>query len=437
MSTTAPFSVVHLLLLALAPPPIGAQGDTAWSCRDNRPCETAFISLNPVFLDCPNAPNPQRISWHYLNLTEKYSKSVAFIDAKGPVKDLEQKPALRRLASMAKLIAEDLKLKEPLVSDLGVFLCQEGDKVLAYYEIDFQDVLKLHVSYADLRQETLDNATVDLGDGKRVEIFTQWSEWQACDRCGSLGERKRVGFCYARVLTSSTKVKSPLPCGLMKLKLEETGKLMKRGPELRIESCMEECVKEQDLGKNKETPILLLDTYLTRLHEPVELKCPRASIYNPVCWQKDDNLTTRLDLLKANGRHSLDNQTGGAVYGISHAFPSDAGLYRCYANRSMTGVFTVELHTIKPIDPPEVREGYLMIKYLVVGLAVFLLVVTLMKLSKDSSVKKPYRRVRPRLAEAVHSEVSLGKDVTFQQLPPASTTEEPLVSDTKTELKTM
>ncbi|XP_041091019.1 protein FAM187B-like [Polyodon spathula] len=279
MSTTAPFSLVHLLLLALALPCIRTQGDTAWSCRDNRPCETAFISLNPVFLDCPNAPNHQRISWHYLNLTEKYSKSMAFIDAKGPVKDLEQKPALRRLASMAKLIEDDLKLKEPLVSDLGAFLCQEGDKVLAYYEIDFQDVLKLHVCYADLGQETLGNATVDLGGGKHVEIYTRWSEWQACDRCGSLGERKRVGFCYARMLAGSTEVKPPLPCGLMKLKLEEMGKLMKRGPELRIESCMVECMKEQDLRKNKETPILLLDTYLTRLHEPVELKCPRASIY--------------------------------------------------------------------------------------------------------------------------------------------------------------
>ncbi|MBN3275446.1 F187B protein, partial [Polyodon spathula] len=352
---------------------------------------------------------------------------MAFIDAKGPVKDLEQKPALRRLASMAKLIEDDLKLKEPLVSDLGAFLCQEGDKVLAYYEIDFQDVLKLHVCYADLGQETLGNATVDLGGGKHVEIYTRWSEWQACDRCGSLGERKRVGFCYARMLAGSTEVKPPLPCGLMKLKLEEMGKLMKRGPELRIESCMVECMKEQDLRKNKETPILLLDTYLTRLHEPVELKCPRASIYNPVCWQKDDNHTTRLGLLKANGRHSLDNQTGGAVYWISHAFPDDAGLYRCYANQSMTGVFTVEFHALKPIDPREVRRGYRVIKYLLVALAVFLLVFTVKKFSKDSSIKKPYRRVRPRLAEAVLSEVNLGKDVPFQQLPPASTTEEPLV----------
>uniref|UniRef100_A0A8C4T9Y4 Ig-like domain-containing protein n=1 Tax=Erpetoichthys calabaricus TaxID=27687 RepID=A0A8C4T9Y4_ERPCA len=312
-----------LLLTSLS---ISGQGDSAWSCQEGWPCQLALASHNPVFLDCPSAQHSS-ISWHFLNLSVENSSFVPFINSSG-------------------LIEGDLKLKDPQTSDSGIFLCQDGDRLLAYFETDFQDALQLHVSHAVLDQNTRPLEMVALDDGRELEMYTHWSGWQACDRCDAEGERRRLGFCYARLLRGSDVPgePEPLPCGLMRVKLgAHSVPALSRGPELRIETCMETCRGVPAAGIDKEIPILLKDTFLAQLREPVELRCPRASVYNPVYWKRDDTILTLLQLLTLNGTHSLDRVTGGAIYRISHAFPSDAGTYRCYANRTETGIFLVKL----------------------------------------------------------------------------------------------
>ncbi|KAG2457946.1 F187B protein, partial [Polypterus senegalus] len=330
-------------ILLLTSPSLSGQGDSAWSCQEGRPCQLALASHNPVFLDCPSALHSPNISWHFLNLSVENSSFVPFINSSGPIKTL-QHPGLSQLAGKAELIEGDLKLKDPQTYDTGIFLCKDGDRLLAYFETDFQDALQLHVSHAALDQNTRPLEMVALDDGRELEMYTHWSGWQACDRCDAEGERRRLGFCYARLLSGSDVPGEPLPCGLMRVKLgAHSVPALSLGPELRTETCMETCRGVPATGIDKEIPILLKDTFLAQLREPVELRCPKASVYNPVYWKRGDTTLTLLQLLTLNGTHSLDRVTGGAIYRISHAFPSDAGTYRCYANRTETGIFLVKL----------------------------------------------------------------------------------------------
>ncbi|KAG6922334.1 family with sequence similarity 187 member B [Chelydra serpentina] len=301
-------------------------------CLPGRPCTLALISDNPVTLRCPGAPHQGPVSWQYVDPSQ-----------------------LWQLRLKTRLLQGDLRILDPGVGDSGVYTCRRGDAVLAYYEI----------SHASLGEAALANTTVDLAGGARGLLFTAWARWQPCDRCGGPGERKRVGFCYARL---ASRPEGALPCGVAGRGLPQ------RGPELRVESCEVPCdgayaPSRDELGR---APLLVITRYRALPHARARLRCPTASIYSPVYWQEGPTALTWLDLHQRNGSIGLDKATGGGTLLLSSWNGTKAGYYQCYVGGRLVGRFLVT--PPRALAPaPELTRAYSAIESLVVGLSIFLI----------------------------------------------------------------
>ncbi|XP_042295960.1 protein FAM187B isoform X2 [Sceloporus undulatus] len=352
-------------------------------CLPGNPCTLAFISDNPVILRCPYEYFGAHISWQYHDPKWADKQPVTFLHAGRASLPLLGHAKLRKLRLKSRLVVGNLYIPSPSVEDSGLYTCRAGDATLAYYLVDFQDAGHIHVSHASLGEATLVNATVQLGKGIQAKLFTSWSPWQACDRCGHSGERKRVGFCYVQ-LTCKGEQKDPLPCGMV---MRYCPHLPQRGPELRVETCHVPCDTSYSLATDESNvaPLLVLTTYHPQLDTTAYLRCPTSSIYSPVYWQEGPTSLTRLELLQKNSSQSLDKATGGGILRLSFQNDSHNATYQCYVNGNLVGKFLVASPSSVPL-PKEVAPTYSIIEALIVGLATFL--VTLMFLSIIQSCRK-------------------------------------------------
>ncbi|XP_020667564.3 protein FAM187B [Pogona vitticeps] len=335
------------------------------SCLPGYPCTLAFISDNPVILRCPYTHPRAQVSWQYLDPRWTNEQPITFLRSESSSWPSLSHAKLMRFWFRSRLIAGHLYIPSPSIKDSGVYTCQVGDATIAYYNVDFQDAGHLHVSHASLGGTVSDNVTVELENGTRAELFTSWSPWQACDRCSRLGERKRVGFCYAQVTKSDQEVEKPLPCGIARRKYPM---LPQRGPELRMETCQVPC----DTPEKPNTASLLV---FTTLHpQPMSvahLRCPSSSIYSPVYWQEGLTKLTHFELLQKNSSQSLDKATGGGILHLTFQNGSQSTVYWCYVNGHLVGRFFVTSPAAVPA-PKELARSYSSIEALVVGLSIFL-----------------------------------------------------------------
>ncbi|XP_078391520.1 protein FAM187B-like [Cetorhinus maximus] len=330
------------LLLIQRPPPILSREDV--SCYPPRPCQIPLLSLNPATLPCGSGrlpPGP--VSWFYLNSSEPEAGLVRLVgqgQGQGPAADGSPQPRFR-------LQNNNLLIQSPTLSDAGVYLCRRGNKTLAYYQADIQDVLQMHVSGGRSGGSELPRLSLDVG-GKRLQAFTVWSPWQQCDRCGGPGHRRRLGYCYAR--PGGGGEGQPVPCGLL-LGPRAGGR---RGPELSLGSCQVPCVtgspEAADLRRLQlpgeglvlvnETRALLFETYLVNVQGNATFRCPGAFIYQPVSWQRvSPPARGRGSRRPPAGTHWLDQSTGGSTYTITGAQTSDQGLYRCFVSKKLAASF--------------------------------------------------------------------------------------------------
>nr|XP_025039563.1 protein FAM187B [Pelodiscus sinensis] len=279
-------------------------------CLLGRPCTLALISDNPVTLRCPGTPQQGPISWQYVDPSRRGERPATFIRTGHPLALIPTRAKLWRLRLKTRLLEGDLQIVDPGVEDSGIYTCRQGDATLAYYEVDFQDAKRLHISHASLGEAALANTTVKLAGGARGQLLPAWAPWQPCDRCGGPGERKRVGFCYAWLVS---RPEGPLPCGLAGRGLPQ------RGPELRVESCEVPCDRAYVSGQDEPSrpPLLVITRYRALPRAGARLRCPMASIYSPVYWQEGPTALTWQDLRQRNRSISLDQVTGGGTLLLS------------------------------------------------------------------------------------------------------------------------
>ncbi|XP_051901333.1 protein FAM187B-like [Pristis pectinata] len=345
-SSWAPLELATILLLApLLSCVYPASPGTPVACYPNRPCQIPLLSRNPATLICPNAPSqPGRVTWTYINSSEPGSKAVLLV-GRGAVP--LSGGSLGDLQSRCGLSPPHLSIRPATVRDSGVYICQVGHNTLAYYEADVQAVDKAHLSGKSIGVSPLPSAFQEVG-GQHWELFTLWNAWEGCNRCGVPGERRRLGFCYARPVSG---YQPPAPCGLSAARGQQHPA---RGPEIALESCRVPCPTDSPYGKHprlleypgrKFVPLdnpgtLLIETYLVNVNGNVSLKCPGASVYTPVSWQRNSTYVTRGELSARRGSaHSLDDLTGGSVYRIAGVQKSDQGVYRCYVAQGLAGSF--------------------------------------------------------------------------------------------------
>ncbi|XP_078276638.1 protein FAM187B-like [Rhinoraja longicauda] len=385
--------VLSLGMLALLGglPRFMKQESSMADCSGSAPCSLAFLSNNPLSLKCPAASEAAEgtVYWQYQDLSQPQAEPRTFA---GPRGLRVYRGPLGKLGSRAILRGGSFILSRARTSDTGLYLCKSGCTTLAAYQVDVQDSSLLHVSHRGLGQSTLSNQTLKLslgsGPGTRrmVRLYTRWGPWQDCDRCGAMGEQKRLGFCFATLSGEMDEDGDEdaelldeggdtLPCGLMERHLDQS--LPRRGAELRYQMCRRGCGGEEGRARKtiameipgigdwwwwgRETALdwleprsLLLETVLLDIHDNARLLCPGASVYTPVSWQRDNTLLTRLELQRGggcNGTHRMDDSTGGGVYHIDGVQPSDRGIYRCWVRGRRVASFHLELP-----DPPPVHH---------------------------------------------------------------------------------
>ncbi|XP_075134196.1 protein FAM187B [Leptodactylus fuscus] len=354
------------------------------SCPAYRPCTMALASENSVTLKCEHAA----VYWQYLDISQPHARPLTFIQSNGLIpqdEDLNNQENLTVLGLMSRsqMVSGNLKLLYPKVQDTGIYTCRSEGRHLAYYKIDFQDAKNIYVSHASLGDRVRPNTTIDLGGGATAKVFTLWSDWQSCDRCGVLGERKKVGFCYMKITRNSTDIEEPQPCGLMQSNNGEINFF--HTPELRIEMCKEPCT---EVTSTEELTLEIVN-YHTFLHADALLTCPSSSIYRPVSWSHENTSFTRLQQMMNNASYVLDKTTGGGALFIPILNKSDEGVYKCYIGRRLAGRFYVIFPSIQYTSAP---QQFSILESIVLGLLMFLLLLTLL-LTCLQPCKETTRRV--------------------------------------------
>ncbi|XP_069755529.1 protein FAM187B-like [Narcine bancroftii] len=328
-----------------------------------KPCDLPFLSHNPLSLPCPAADEhggAASVHWQHADLSQPGAQARTFA---GPRGLRARRGPASQLGSRASVRAGGtLLLARARPSDSGLYLCKAPGREapLAAYRVDVQDSALLHVSHRGLGQPPLAEQRLRLaaggeGGGRAVRMHTRWGPWQDCDRCGTTGERKQLGFCYAALSGAGgsdddddneeeEEEEPALPCGLVQLHLGQA--LPRRGPELRYETCRRACGGE---GSTPSPPLerraLLIETLLLDAHEHARLTCPGASVYTPVTWQRDATPLTRLELLRhgPGATHRLDEASGGAAYRIAGVRPADRGVYLCWVHGRRAAAYHLEL----------------------------------------------------------------------------------------------
>ncbi|XP_074048697.1 protein FAM187B [Macrotis lagotis] len=319
-----------LLLLFLSLPGLWAL--ESLSCPPGGYSCLAFVTPNPTTLSCP----VKESTWFFQPLSHSFPRKKQMIPE----------------------VSGDLHLLHTSTDQSGTYSCQdEAGNIRAAYNVDFQDGTKLYLSHSELEKQPLRNKTV--GNSSQWTLFTQWGPWQACNRCGVQGERKRVGLCYAKRVDQQ----ELLPCGLTDLSSQE----LQRGPELQVAGCFVPCE-----NNNPETSVVLYGTYKLEENSTVWLSCPFATIYKPVSWESDELSPTWLQQLSPN--HSdpiLDLASGGSRLQVS-----TSGTYRCYVSHKLVGRFQPAWthDTLAPRARSELAHIYSVIEAVMV-MAVLLLIL--------------------------------------------------------------
>ncbi|XP_056399852.1 protein FAM187B [Hyla sarda] len=350
------------------------------SCPALRPCTIALASRNPVTLKCEGGPKNVHVYWQYLDVSQPHARALTLIQSGGSVsqdEDLDSQEYLKVLDLMSRveLLSGNLKLLSPRVQDTGIYTCWDGGKHLAYYKIDFQDSENIYVSHASLDHKVRPNATVDFGLERSVEVFTVWQDWQACDRCGVMGERKKLGFCYGMVARNSAGMEEPQPCGLIQSRFSQIQ--LNSTPELRIETCIGACTEVASTNDL----IILMVNYRTYLHADALLECPISLIYKPLYWERGNRTFTHLQQLMNNASYILDKKTGGGSLFIPILNKSDEGTYKCYVDHRMVGEFHVMFPKIEDTSKP---QQFTMGEYTMIGISIFFVALFVLSVFQSS-----------------------------------------------------
>ncbi|XP_006171682.3 protein FAM187B [Tupaia chinensis] len=275
------------------------------TCPNSKQCQRALLSGNDVLLHC----NFSGAQWQYFFMQQREDWT----------------PGLSNIGNIEMIPEGSIVIRKPLPSQTGVYHCWNEDNTQAIqYEIDFQDITTLHITHKSLHQKPLQNDT--LHEGGRVVIFTRWEPWQDCNRCGKLGERKRLGYCYVQ----GPLEKEPIPCWLYLGDVVAWSSRMR--PELQVEACLVPCKKERVFHVRYVT----FDNFnLDDESESAWLTCPLGSIYRAISWEANSMPLTWQDQLSGRNLGSyLDLSTGGRKLQVFQP-----AIYRCFVQQEFMAQF--------------------------------------------------------------------------------------------------
>ncbi|XP_066290533.1 Ig-like V-type domain-containing protein FAM187A [Branchiostoma lanceolatum] len=252
----------------------------------------------------------------------------------------------------------DMTIRHAKVTDSGIYYCRDGDEILVLYDLTVKEPKAVKLSLVALKEDTLPNRTMG-----RMTMFTLWSPWGRCNRCGGSGERARIGICHVEGKDFPKHLGTVIACdseNLPAVAREVFGEEFNRPDERRVEFCTERCPKDRSLTVVTDSnglvvssvrrtggiasrptlpPPISRKTMFKMSGENITLTCPGEGMDSPVSWRNGSAVLTETELKKTtDGRIFVDIINSLNIHNLKK---QDGNVYTCWMENRHVGTTKV------------------------------------------------------------------------------------------------
>ncbi|XP_061407345.1 Ig-like V-type domain-containing protein FAM187A isoform X2 [Lethenteron reissneri] len=418
--TLLPLLLVLLLVLApptsVAPPPAAPPRCPATLSF----VSAAFLSGSAMELPCRCKPEDalRGVTWfYYRELPGWFSSRPVVLSDRSGTRILDRDAMSADLTSRFSILLFNLVILDSRPSDSGHYICgsSDGDFYFAY-EVVVQFTGSARLVLLDREEQPRPELTVK-GVHNKVTVFTAWSGWTPCDRCGRPGEMINAGVCMVSgsVITSAKKGApryvsevpgGPVGCGSLAAPRFALLAARSRPPEILVRGCRDTCASTgsavqdvhaalRELMGLGPVGVAKLQNRVT-LARHVELSCPGGSpqwsvwraavagcrgfefacslspwifLQSAVGWDRDGQPLLRSVFSRTRGRELEATEFGRVTLDnnnhlhILNAKRRDAGRYSCWLAGRMVAELEVTVtpknRTRRRLDPrdPELKAA--------------------------------------------------------------------------------
>ncbi|CAM9733456.1 unnamed protein product [Lampetra fluviatilis] len=356
----------------------------------------AFLSGSAMELPCRCKPEDalRGVTWfYYRELPGWFSSRPVVLSDRSGTRILDRDAMSADLTSRFSILLFNLVILESRPSDSGHYICgsSDGDFYFAY-EVVVQFTGSARLVLLDREEQPRPELTVK-GVHNKVTVFTAWSGWTPCDRCGRPGEMINAGVCMVSgsVITSAKKARAgapryvsevpggPVGCGSLAAPRFALLAARSRPPEILVRGCRDTCASTgnavQDVHAALRELMGLGPVGVTKLQNRVtlarhvELSCPGGSPQSAVGWDRDGQPLLRSVFSRTRGRELEATEFGRVTLDnnnhlhILNAKRRDAGRYSCWLAGRMVAELEVTVtpknRTRRRLDPrdPELKAA--------------------------------------------------------------------------------
>nr|XP_032814041.1 uncharacterized protein LOC116944494 [Petromyzon marinus] len=249
-----------LLLLLLVPTVIAPRVAPPPAAPPRCPATLSFVSaafLSGSAMELPCRCKPEEalrgVTWfYYRELPGWFSSRPVVLSDRSGSRVLDRDAMSADLTSRFSILLFNLVVLETRPSDSGHYICgsSDGDFYFAY-EVVVQFTGSARLVLLDRGEQPRAELTVK-GVHNKVTVFTAWSGWTPCDRCGRPGEMINAGVCMVSgsVITSAKQgapryvsevLGGPVGCGSLATPRFALLAARSRPPEILVRSCRDTC----------------------------------------------------------------------------------------------------------------------------------------------------------------------------------------------------
>ncbi|KAG8185085.1 hypothetical protein JTE90_029697 [Oedothorax gibbosus] len=274
-----------------------------------------------------------------------------------------------------------LELSDVREEDSGIYFCSQGTQVMAKYAVDVvRDEPHRYIIMGGRKKKNGPSKDLTLKD-KNLVLGITWSEWSQCNRCDSVGRRRRVGICTVRKIDPFAPTKpvdtqvlneyrKGIPCrsSLLPNVIKDLAVVHELKSEFMIGFCKVPCPLGVGIVTVTDKDGAVLDTVdnsqgVYSMHQPLP-KLPalvkRATVYEEIgknvilscpgnkensfpIWRNDSYVInpSKVHIL-SNGRVKIDIGNNLHIRKLRY---SDTAVYSCWENSALRG--TIRLQVLK------------------------------------------------------------------------------------------
>ncbi|KAJ8036100.1 hypothetical protein HOLleu_19970 [Holothuria leucospilota] len=232
----------------------------------------------------------------------------------------------------------------------GTYTCVYKDETQGIYEVIVKTLPKFQVVFGQTPKEDT---------SKEVGLFTRWGAWTKCSaaKCGTPGERSRIGLCSYRVRRKM--YADGVPCRSSIVGQQTRGEIQNIPDKKLFQSCQKKCSGDYSKSSSlsdkmpRLPPIVTQKALYAKAGEAVSISCSGVSVVAYVRWEVDGTMIRQVDLHKeGDKRLSID---AFHTLHFKELRDTDEGMYGCWHNDDLQHIYKLKI--VKPLPNTKGAEG--------------------------------------------------------------------------------